>query len=166
MVSTVTSALVLVARDKAVMRLIPTGAIRAPTQSEHGASISSTLLLAVTMPLPASSLPRGCVYDIPMALDSTLSRVKGLEPGGAPSRNRRHVEDSRQWTVGPMPVEEFLEYFLPLDEVPSMGRLASYRAFNSIPPRADTPDDLYEPLVRKILLIACASDSRLADQST
>ncbi|KAI0712051.1 hypothetical protein C8Q76DRAFT_796939 [Earliella scabrosa] len=70
-----------------------------------------------------------------------------LDPRGAAARNKRNVQDSRQWTVGPMPVQEFLQYFLRLDDHSSHERMSSRDAFKSVPPRADTAAGIHEPLI-------------------
>ena len=89
------------------------------------------------------------VYDFPMALGRERGTVKGFEPKGATLRNRRNVEDSRRWTVGPMPVQGFLDYFFPLrNDASAKEMLSSKRAFSSVPSRGENPADIYQPLVR------------------
>ncbi|KAI0770200.1 hypothetical protein C8Q74DRAFT_1422593 [Fomes fomentarius] len=90
---------------------------------------------------------RCSAYDIPLALDNNLSSERGLDPRGAPSRNKIHAQESRHWTVAPMPLMEFMNDFLPMSEVPSCESLSTQDALSSVPLRADTPAELYQPLL-------------------
>ena len=91
------------------------------------------------------------VYHMPIAVDRDSGTIKGVDPKGALFRNPRNVQDSRQWTVGPMPVQDFLDNFLPLHDDESVkGMLSSRNAFKSVPPLGSTPADICEPLVRRI----------------
>ncbi|KAH9889875.1 hypothetical protein C8Q73DRAFT_838269 [Cubamyces lactineus] len=64
---------------------------------------------------------------------------------------RRHLGDSRRFTVGPMPIEEFIDCFLPpmppgrLSEI-----LSSRRAFKMVPSAAPTPAEIYGPLLEAL----------------
>ena len=101
-------------------------------------------------PLSTATL---CVYDVPLALDSTTNECTvAFDHRGAAARNKRNVQDSRQWTAGPMPVQQFLKYFLRLDDHSSHERMSSRDAFRSVPPRADSAAGIYEPLVRDRLV--------------
>ncbi|RDX40164.1 hypothetical protein OH76DRAFT_1490516 [Lentinus brumalis] len=63
------------------------------------------------MTMPSTTSSPLCVYEVPLAFDPSSNMVKGFEPEGAEQRIRRYVEDSREWTLGPMPVAEFMRYF-------------------------------------------------------
>ena len=95
-----------------------------------------------------SSLIPACVYDVPMALDSTFSHTRGLDPSSAMSRNDQHLTDCVDHLLGPMPPQQFIDYFLPWD-VPGgrKGRLQSRNAFKDVPLSWDTVDDMYVQLV-------------------
>ncbi|KAI9062438.1 hypothetical protein FKP32DRAFT_1653023 [Trametes sanguinea] len=90
-----------------------------------------------------------CVYNVPMALDSEGLRTDGLDPLLAYSRNRWHVQESRRCTLGPIPPIRFIDEFLS----PLAGRaerksmLSFQKAFAAIPKRANTPEQIYDPLV-------------------
>lgn len=89
------------------------------------------------------------VYDVPMALEQSFSRTRGLEPELAKSRNKRMVENARKQTIGPMPVRDFMREFLYVPHPCEMiDLLASRRAFNRVPHRAATSDVLCHALVR------------------
>ncbi|KAI0324551.1 hypothetical protein GY45DRAFT_1331419 [Cubamyces sp. BRFM 1775] len=91
--------------------------------------------------------PHG-IYDLPVALDPELSCTQGLEPDVAIAHVKRRVLDSYNFTVGPMPVESFLEEFLPnTPPVDPGGRLSSKNAFMAIPPRAEDRAHISQPLI-------------------
>ncbi len=93
-----------------------------------------------------------------MALDPMLLHTNGLDPSFAKSRNSNHVAQLASCTLGPMPPQQFLDYFLP-QEAPydETHRLSSRYAFNSIPSSANDPVDIYIPLV-SVLTQARVSD--------
>ncbi|KAH9849504.1 hypothetical protein C2E23DRAFT_362283 [Lenzites betulinus] len=85
-------------------------------------------------------------YNVPMALDRTLSHTDGLRPDLAMSRNRKLAYDARVHTVGPMPPTAFLDVFLPLVN-DKRGKLMTFNnAFKAVPRIADTPAAIYKPL--------------------
>ena len=90
------------------------------------------------------------IYNVPMALNPELSCEQGLEPGLAMARVKRHISGSYKTTVGPMPVESFLQEFLPNTPVDSKGRLSSRNAFMAIPPHTDHRIHISQPLVRRL----------------
>ncbi|OSC97321.1 hypothetical protein PYCCODRAFT_1440300 [Trametes coccinea BRFM310] len=81
-----------------------------------------------------------------MALDPDTSRTAGLEPLLALARNRGHMHDIWRCTLGPMPVPEFLERFLPEFAADRSALLSSRSAFVGVPSRADSIVEIYEPL--------------------
>ncbi|KAI0330526.1 hypothetical protein GY45DRAFT_1302931 [Cubamyces sp. BRFM 1775] len=90
----------------------------------------------------------GCVYHVPMPIDDGHACTRGLNPSSGDARMKQHLRDSRSYTVGPMPVEQFIEEFLP--PVPPEHRneiLSSRRAFSTIPHGALTPREIFEPLL-------------------
>ena len=94
------------------------------------------------------------LYDVPMALEQSLARTRGLEPELARSRNRKAVEDAKKHTLGPMPVRDFMRDFLKVPHTCNTGDLLSSRhAFSRVPARASTPEDLSDPLVRPAVVL-------------
>nr|VWO95587.1 Uncharacterized protein [Ganoderma boninense] len=89
-----------------------------------------------------------CVYDVPLALDNTFSHTRGLDPRSAAARNDLHLHDCIDHLLGPMPPQQFLDFFLPWD-VPSgrKGRLQSRNAFKDVPLSWNTVDDMYAQLL-------------------
>ncbi|OSC97322.1 hypothetical protein PYCCODRAFT_1428549 [Trametes coccinea BRFM310] len=87
-----------------------------------------------------------CIYNVPMALDLDLSRTAGLEPLLAMARNRGHMHDIQRCTLGPVPVLEFLELFLPQFTEDRSALLSSRNAFNSVPSHAAGVAEIYKPL--------------------
>ncbi|KAI0330527.1 hypothetical protein GY45DRAFT_750263 [Cubamyces sp. BRFM 1775] len=97
------------------------------------------------MPLPGSG---SCVYNIPMAYNDSHSHTRGLEPSDANARMRRHVRDSRSYTIGPMPVQSFIDEFLPPLPAGRMNVILSSRnAFKAVPSIAATPVEIFQPLI-------------------
>ncbi|KAI0655470.1 hypothetical protein C8Q70DRAFT_1020230 [Cubamyces menziesii] len=99
--------------------------------------------------MPQSTI-QGAAYDVPMALDDTLFRTDGLEPRLAMSRLRRHVSLAKTHTLGPMPVDQFLEEFLPPSSEDPEDRLPSVNAFKDVPQSADSPVRIYKPLTKAL----------------
>ncbi|KAI0712056.1 hypothetical protein C8Q76DRAFT_733247 [Earliella scabrosa] len=94
-----------------------------------------------------------CVYNVPMALSQSMTHTRGLEPERGRSRNRRAVEDAKAYTVGPMPVQEFIDTFLPSPPSSSNAttyRRSSRRAFRPVPQRAATSAEINGPLLRSL----------------
>ena len=91
-------------------------------------------------------MAHNCAYDVPMARD--MSQVTlGLDPNNALTRNLQHVAESRHFTLRSMPTQSFIDTFLPegndRSHYPS-----SMDAFAEIPAAANSPQQIYEPLVR------------------
>ena len=83
-----------------------------------------------------------------MALDYTLEHTRGLDSHHAKSRNLHMIDSSKTYTVGAMPVQEFLNDFLPLDHPVDHGPLLSHkRAFTTLPECAETVHEVHDPLV-------------------
>ena len=110
-------------------------------------------LASLSSPSPQPSLlvnmpSAGPLYNVPMALDDSLSGTHGLEPRLAMARLRRHVSNANKHTIGPMPVELFMKEFLPPHPGDASGRLSSRNAFTRVPQCADVPARICKPLVR------------------
>ncbi|KAM5531249.1 hypothetical protein V8D89_015086 [Ganoderma adspersum] len=104
-----------------------------------------------SMSRAGSPIRSSCVYNVPMALDHNLEHTRGLDPHHAKSRNLHMVDSSKTYTVGPMPVQEFLEDFLPLARPVDNGPLLSHkRAFNTLPERAETVHEVHDPLLNAL----------------
>ena len=84
-----------------------------------------------------------------MALDETLSHTRGMKPEAAKVRNRRRIQELMQTTVGPIPVQTFLDGFFPPSESLDQGRALSFgkHAFKLVPSHAATEEALCGPLV-------------------
>ena len=94
------------------------------------------------------------VYNVPMALDQTLTHTYGLEPEGAKSRNKRNIGEARSYVVGPMPVFDFIGDFVTLQGVATRSDafLESEGAFCSVPESAPSVAGISEPLVSTNIL--------------
>lgn len=101
-----------------------------------------------------------CVYNIPMALDPTLSHTAGLEPLLATSRNMKRVQQAREYTLGPIPATTFLNSFFPLAKDHDRSGLMTFKhAFRAIPQVAESAAQIYEPLVRSVRCGSCFTRS-------
>ncbi|KAI8978318.1 hypothetical protein BD414DRAFT_445578, partial [Trametes punicea] len=87
-----------------------------------------------------------CVYNVPMALDLDLTRTAGLEPLLAMARNKEHIQEARQFTLGPMPVSTFIDSFLPTPSDKRVDQLSPKDAFHAVPERAEDVARIFEPL--------------------
>ena len=96
----------------------------------------------------AYTLNGQCVYNIPMALDPTLSHTAGLEWQFARHRCKTNVSMCKDYIIGPMPPSEFMKYFFgPQTSSNTAGYMASENAFKSVPVRADSVEEICKPLV-------------------
>lgn len=96
-----------------------------------------------------SSGVSGCVYNCPVPLNNHYSETRGLERWEAYERIRQNVQASLDCAVDTMPVDLFLDNFLPTIPLDRKKEVLSSRgAFNAVPFSASTPQDIYEPLVR------------------
>ena len=102
-------------------------------------------------------------YNVPMALEESLTRTKGIGLELVRARNRKAVEDSKTYTLGPMPVRDFMGDFLkvphPCDEV---DLLSNRHAFSQVPTGARTVEDMCTYLVSSgapIVLLALTSSA-------
>ncbi|KAJ2992450.1 hypothetical protein NUW54_g7931 [Trametes sanguinea] len=99
--------------------------------------------------LPTMSPSQGA-YNVPMALDLQLCRTDGLHPEHATARLWRHIAEGKKSTIGPMPVNSFLEELLPLPPSATRHRLSSTAAFNGVPHCADNDAEIYMPLLQAL----------------
>ncbi|KAJ8462803.1 hypothetical protein ONZ51_g10665 [Trametes cubensis] len=91
------------------------------------------------------------VYHVPMPIDDDHACTRDMNPSSGDARMRRHLRDSRSFTVGPMPVEQFIDCFLP--QVPSEREneiLSSRKAFRNVSYGALTPAEIYKPLLEAL----------------
>ena len=89
-----------------------------------------------------------CVYNIPLALDPTLSHTAGLERQFARHRCKSNVSRCKDYIIGPMPPSEFMDYFFDLPTDSELTQcMSSENAFKSIPVRADSVEEICKPLV-------------------
>ncbi len=102
--------------------------------------------------MPSSSVSEAKrVYNVPMASDM-YSVTIGLDPELALARNLQHLASFRHHSVGPMPMQEFTDAFLPSPTDDRHGFLSSRNAFRSVPAEAQWPPQICKPLVGVILL--------------
>ena len=74
------------------------------------------------------------------------------------ARNNRHLNDCIERLLGPMPVQQFLDLFLPLDGLDARkGRLQSRNAFKDVPLSWTRINDMYAQLVSMgiLQLLSC-----------
>lgn len=91
----------------------------------------------------------GGVYDCPLAVDPQSLQPRGFELKDVLQRYRRYVPNSRDYMVGPMPAQEFLDEFLPVPSPEQREHMRSPTdAFKAVPSRATASAEIYEPLVR------------------
>ncbi|RPD54650.1 hypothetical protein L226DRAFT_509635 [Lentinus tigrinus ALCF2SS1-7] len=87
----------------------------------------------------SNAIARPFSYDVPVELDCSLSPTNCLDPSSVRSRNLNNAASLRSRTVGPMPVQDFIDFFLPQRYTGDLSRfLSSRHAFNSVPSHADS----------------------------
>ena len=93
-------------------------------------------------------MPQKCVYDVPMARNLSMVTL-GLDPNQALLRNMQHLADSRRFTLKSMPVQSFVDTFMPAQELcdDHMRYRSHKHAFNTVPAAARTSEEIYLPLV-------------------
>ena len=88
------------------------------------------------------------VYNVPTALSGSSHRTLGLEPEWAMARNLQHLAATRHCTLGPMPINFFLESFLPISASQDCSGLSqSDGVFASVPFHAKRSSGITKPLV-------------------
>lgn len=75
----------------------------------------------------------------------------GLDPDFALARNRQYLAGFRRHTVGPMPMQEFTDAFLPDASPDRTGCLSGENAFNLVPSEAEWTADITNPLVSAVV---------------
>ena len=109
----------------------------------HSATVAAVML-------SPSTHGSKCVYNVPMASDMSPVTL-GLDPDFALARNRQHLAGFRRHTVGPMPMQEFTDTFLPDSSPDRTGCLSGENAFNLVPSEADWTADITNPLVSAVV---------------
>ncbi|KAI0366917.1 hypothetical protein BV20DRAFT_1055249 [Pilatotrama ljubarskyi] len=104
------------------------------------------------MSMPKQHSEAGRVYNVPLACNKrfmfTGTPGGGFEPHDVTENRKRDIRSSRDYTVGPVPVEEFLDAFLPAMPLERKQEVLSSRgAFKAVPSSGATPPDIYEPLI-------------------
>ncbi|KAI0688873.1 hypothetical protein C8Q76DRAFT_685963 [Earliella scabrosa] len=90
------------------------------------------------------------VYDSPLAVDHHTLQPRGFAPSGMCRRYKHYVLQSRDYILGPMPPDQFLDEFLPVSSLEDRREMTSSRyAFRSVPRTAATPAEIHEPLRTK-----------------
>ncbi len=114
------------------------------------------LIMADIVPRAVPKAPPFCVYNIPLALDHTHIHTHGLEPHFAKNRNANLLADCKRSIAGPMPVQQFMDHFLPLPSNDNRtNMLDSLDAFKSVPRCGVEASKIYEPLVSCLLYCSC-----------
>ena len=89
-----------------------------------------------------------------MALDVLLTHTRDLESLYSRSSTTRVAKEVRNYTLGPMPVQDFINNFLNAPDPPSYKNMRSIRrAFQSVPAHAMSSAEIVEPMVRLPLLL-------------
>ncbi len=93
-------------------------------------------------------------YDVPVALDSPPSTTDRLDPSSLRFRNLNNAASLKTRTLGPMPLQEFMDYYLPKRYTGDLSQLLSSRhAFKSVPTRAESVPTTCGALVSPLLYI-------------
>ncbi|KAH8115734.1 hypothetical protein DFH11DRAFT_1507170, partial [Phellopilus nigrolimitatus] len=104
-------------------------------------------------PNPAGPRPIPCspAKDTPIARTENGAK-DGFDPMDAKSRNIRYAREMKRWCVGPMPVEEFLDEFLPpAPKGKGTRAMPSCKgAFNRVPMEPKDEQAIYEKLIPAI----------------
>ncbi|RDX49869.1 hypothetical protein OH76DRAFT_1438155 [Lentinus brumalis] len=89
-----------------------------------------------------------CVYDVPMARNLSLVTL-GLDPNQALARNLQHLAESRHFTLRSMPVQSFIDTFVPEQGLchDRTRYLSSANAFRAVPVAAKSAEQIYHPLI-------------------
>ncbi|KAI0712055.1 hypothetical protein C8Q76DRAFT_597981, partial [Earliella scabrosa] len=89
-----------------------------------------------------------CVYDVPMALDVLLIHTRDLESLYSRSSTIRVAKEVRNYTLGPMPVQDFINNFLDAPDPTSYNMMRSIRqAFQSVPAHTMSSAEIVEPMI-------------------
>ena len=100
----------------------------------------------------AYNLGSPCVYNLPLALDPTLSYPAGFKPEFARHRCKDNVSNSIDCIIGPMPAMDFVDHFFNYRggyDLP--GKMSVDDAFKSVPYSADSVWQICKPLVSSFL---------------
>ena len=101
----------------------------------------------------AYSFESPCVYNIPVALDATLSHPEGFKPEFARHRCKTNVSSNIDCIIGPMPAMDFVNHFFNWDEgYDGPEKMSIGDAFKSVPYSADSVLQICKPLVSSSLL--------------
>ncbi len=75
----------------------------------------------------------------------------GLDPNQAVARNLQHLAESRHFTLRHMPVQSFIDTFIPEQGLcdDRTRRLSSVNAFKAVPVAAESAEQIYHPLVSR-----------------
>ncbi|OBZ71149.1 hypothetical protein A0H81_08673 [Grifola frondosa] len=88
------------------------------------------------------------VMDTPVSRNENSAQALGFESDDAKSRYRRMVDEAEQTTLGPMPIQEFLTVFLPLQDETVLNDMPSpLYAFRKIPESPKDESEIYDPLI-------------------
>lgn len=96
-------------------------------------------------PEPSTNKPPQDFLNTPVADRVHGHYLYGFNERDAQAMNQRHAAEAMKYFLGPMPVQVFMETFLPITSMEGMP--SSVGAFSDIPAGAKERD-IYKPLVR------------------
>ncbi|OBZ71147.1 hypothetical protein A0H81_08660 [Grifola frondosa] len=86
--------------------------------------------------------------DTPVSRNENSAQALGFESDDAKSRYQRMVDEAERTTLGPMPIQEFLTAFLPLQDETVLNDMPSpLYAFGKIPESPNDESEIYDPLI-------------------
>lgn len=110
-----------------------------------------------TAPKTANTMLRrldDAIFNTQIARTENSFQHHGFEAREAEERYIRLAEEASKVTLGPMPVDAFMNAFLPrADDIGPELKLSSKDAFKDVPKNAAHEKKIYEPLVNPTRLI-------------
>ncbi|OBZ71567.1 hypothetical protein A0H81_08676 [Grifola frondosa] len=109
---------------------------------------------------------RRAALDTPVTRNENSAQAFGFDEQDAKHRYQRLIDEAKEQVLGPMPIQQFLDEFLPMhDSIEERaGMLSALNAFRNVPESADHERDIYDPLVSLIVvniytiyIIACSN---------
>ena len=113
-------------------------------------SYSAPLLMSNNQTTRATNDKSKLPFHVPIARCDDKTQQFELDASDAADRYRQYAADAYRFMLGPMPVREFLNEFLPRY---SKKRMPSSRdAFKGVPKESSHDKDIYEPLVSRTIV--------------
>ncbi|EIW53538.1 uncharacterized protein TRAVEDRAFT_52666 [Trametes versicolor FP-101664 SS1] len=89
-------------------------------------------------------------YNVPLARTEDSSQVYGSDPNDSTSRYKRLAHESRDFVLGPMPPQDFLDTFCPCSPELLKKMPSARGAFDDVPMKADNEKLIYDPLIKAL----------------